>query len=148
MKYKQGKYKPKNPKKYKGDPTQIFYRSGWEQRLFIYLDQSEHVIWWQSEEQVVPYISPVDNCQHRYFPDVLAHMKTKNGEKTYLIEVKPKGQCKPPKQPKKITKRYVEEVFEFGKNTAKWEAAIEVCKEKGWEFMILTEDQLCPAKPK
>ena len=32
MSYK-GYFKPKNPKKYKGDPTNIIYRSLWEKKL-------------------------------------------------------------------------------------------------------------------
>jgi len=35
MSYK-GKYRPENPKKYKGDPTNIVYRSLWERKFMRY----------------------------------------------------------------------------------------------------------------
>ena len=46
-KYK-GLFKPKNPKKYKGDPTNIIYRSSWEKQMMIYFDNNEHIVEWQS----------------------------------------------------------------------------------------------------
>ena len=56
-----------------------------------WLDRNPDIISWASEELVIPYISPVDNRQHRYFPDFLVKMKTREGKtKTVLIEVKPK----------------------------------------------------------
>jgi hypothetical protein len=70
-KYYQGRFKPKNPKKYMGDPTNIIYRSGWEFKLMRYLDVHPDVIEWGSEELIVPYRSPIDGRMHRYFPDFL-----------------------------------------------------------------------------
>jgi len=55
-----GKYKPKNYKKYRGDPTKIYYRSLWERRFMDYCDRNSKIIEWGSEEIVIPYISPVD----------------------------------------------------------------------------------------
>ena len=77
----QGKYKPKNPKKYKGDPSNIIYRSGWELKLMIRLDEDEQIISWGSEEIAIPYISPLDNKIHRYYPDFLVTKINKNGIK-------------------------------------------------------------------
>ena len=39
----QGRFKPKNPSKYMGDPTNIIYRSSWELRLMSYLDDHKNV---------------------------------------------------------------------------------------------------------
>jgi hypothetical protein len=47
-----GFFKPKNPKKYRGDPTNIIYRSGWELKLMLYLDDHKEVVSWGSEEVV------------------------------------------------------------------------------------------------
>ena len=59
MTYK-GKYKVKNKKKYKGDPTNIVYRSMWERHCFKWCDESSDVVEWSSEEIVVPYLYEVD----------------------------------------------------------------------------------------
>ena len=71
MKTYKGYFKPKNPKKYKGDPTNIIYRSSWECKLMIRLDEDPNVISWGSEEIIIPYRSPIDNKIHRYFVDFI-----------------------------------------------------------------------------
>ena len=43
-KYQQGIYKLKNPKKYKGNPDNIVYRSSWELKLLKWLDDHPQVI--------------------------------------------------------------------------------------------------------
>jgi len=138
-----GRFIPKNPKKYVGDPNNIIYRSSWECKMMSWLDQNPSIISWASEELIVPYISPVDNRKHRYFPDFIVKMRTKDGTvKTMMLEVKPKKQTKQPKQRKRITKQYIEEVQTWGVNQAKWKAATEYCLDRGWEFKIITEDHL------
>jgi hypothetical protein len=142
MSYK-GKYKPSNFKKYKGDPTNIVYRSLWERKFMQYCDLNENILEWGSEEIALPYRSPIDGRVHRYFPDFYIKVKESNGEiKKYLIEIKPKKQTMEPKIPKKKTKGYIYEVVEYAKNQAKWQAAQEFCKDRLWEFKILTEDEL------
>ena len=51
-----GRYKPKNPKKYKGDYTNVIYRSLWEKHAFKWCDTNANVIEWSSEEVVIPYL--------------------------------------------------------------------------------------------
>jgi hypothetical protein len=142
-KYHQGKFKPKNPQKYKGDPTNIIYRSSWERKFLKYCDTNENIIEYSSEEIALPYRSPVDGKIHRYFPDFYIKVKESTGEtKKYLIEIKPKKQLVKPKVPKRQTKGYLYEVYEYAKNQAKWETAREYCKDRNWEFKVLTEDDL------
>lgn len=142
MAYK-GRFTPKNPKKYHGDPTNIIYRSLWERKVMVYLDENTNVVEWGSEEIVIPYRSPEDNRIHRYFPDFIVKARSKDGTvKTMVLEVKPKYQTVEPKKQKKITKKYITEVMTWGKNQAKWRAAEEFCLDRGWEFRILTEDHL------
>jgi hypothetical protein len=137
-----GKFIPKNPKKYNGDPSNIIYRSTWEVRVMKYLDEHPNVLWWASEELHVPYLSPVDNKVHRYFPDFIVKAKDKTGTiKTLMLEVKPEKQTKMPTQTKK-TKKYLEEAVTFAVNQAKWKAADLFCKEHGWQFKIITEKEL------
>ena len=141
--YKQGFFSPKHPKKYIGDPTNIVYRSGWEKRVMQSLDDNLNVVRWASEEVVIPYLSPIDNRPHRYFVDFYVEAKLADGSiKKMLLEVKPAAQTKPPKAPKRKTKRYISEVMTYGVNEAKWKAAKEFCDEKGWEFRIITEAEL------
>ena len=59
-----------------------------------------------------------------------------------IIEIKPKKQTVEPKVQKKKTKGYIYEVYEYAKNQAKWKAAREFCKDRLWEFKIITEDEL------
>jgi hypothetical protein len=139
----QGFFKPKNPQKYKGDPTNIVYRSSWELKLMLYLDSKKEVISWASEEIIIPYRSPIDGKIHRYFPDFIVTKINSNGKKeTVLIEVKPQKQTIPPEPKGKINKRYLTEVANWGKNEAKWKAAKEYCEDRGWTFHIFTEKEL------
>lgn len=140
-----GKFKPKHPEKYIGDPSNIVYRSSYELKFCRYLDNNKNVMKWGSEEFSIPYISPMDNKYHRYFPDFIVKKKnSKGGIDTLVVEVKPKHQTAPPapQSSKRPSKRYLNEVYAWGINSAKWEAARKFCLNKGWEFVIITEIEL------
>tara|TARA_B110000211_G_scaffold220979_1_gene268115 strand:- start:267 stop:710 length:444 start_codon:yes stop_codon:yes gene_type:complete len=138
-----GKYNPIHPKKYVGNPANITYRSMWERRFMKYCDTNLNVLKWSSEELVIPYVSPVDRKMHRYYPDFLITISNKDGkEKTIVVEVKPKRECKAPKKKTKITPRYLQEMKTWSVNEAKWKHAEEFCKDRGWEFKIVTEDHV------
>jgi hypothetical protein len=137
-----GRFRPKNPQKYKGDATNIIYRSTWEIKVMRYLDENPNIIWWGSEELPIPYISPIDKKKHRYFPDFIAKIRKNDGKvMTYIIEVKPEKQTKPPTQKRK-TKTFIQEAMTYEVNKAKWYAAEEFCKDHGWQFLVLTEKHL------
>ncbi len=142
MSYK-GKYYPSFPRKYKGDPTNIIYRSLWERKFMVYCDKNQNILEWASEEIAIPYRSPIDNRVHRYFPDFYMKVKETNGKiKNYVIEVKPAKQTKPPKKPKRQTKGYIREAYEYARNQAKWKMAKEFCADRQWEFKVVTEKEL------
>ena len=142
MSYK-GKYYPSYPRKYKGDPTNIIYRSLWERKFMVYCDKNDNILEWASEEIAIPYRSPVDNRVHRYFPDFYMKVKERGGKvKRYVIEVKPEKQTKPPVKPKRQTKGYIREAYEYAKNQAKWKMAREFCADRQWEFKVVTEKEL------
>lgn len=146
MSYK-GKYKPQNPSKYVGDVNNIQYRSLWERRFMVHCDTNANITKWGSEEIVIPYISPVDGKRHRYFVDFIIETKAENGERQVsLIEIKPKKQCKEPKPPqgrgKKQISNYIYESRAWGVNQQKWNAAKAFAEERGWKFVILTEDDI------
>lgn len=138
-----GFFKPKNPQKYKGNPTQIVYRSSWECRVMSFLDNNPSIIQWSSEEIIIPYLSPIDRKVHRYFPDFYIKVKDKNGRiKEMIWEIKPKKQSVQPKKQSRITQRYINEVVTWGINEAKWKAAEEYCLDRGWQFKVLTEEDI------
>ena len=145
MTYK-GRYFPTNPKKYRGNPNQITYRSLWERKVMVYCDKNDAIIEWGSEEVIVPYLSPMDGKIHRYFPDFYMKVRQADGStKKFIIEVKPKSQCKQPvKNPKRRTTKWFNEVKTFAINQAKWKSAREFCEDKGMEFKIFTEDHINP----
>jgi len=138
-----GRFVPKHPEKYKGNPTNIVYRSSWELQFMGLLDKNPNVLQWASEEVVVPYKSPLDNRWHRYFPDFIVRMRDRDGKTVVkMIEIKPRSQSVPPevrKDGQRITKKYLREVATYGVNNAKWEAAKEFCADRNWEFVVITE---------
>jgi hypothetical protein len=133
------KYIPIFPEKYTGDPSNIIMRSSWETRFASWCDKNPSVLKWSSEETIIPYRCPTDNRIHRYFVDFKITVAT---GKTYLVEVKPQAQTQQPIYPGKRTQRYLQESLTFMKNQAKWEAANEFAKDRGWEFKIITENEL------
>ena len=142
-----GTFRAQNPKKYKGDASRIIYRSSWELKLMAHLDMHPDVIEWSSEEVVIPYISPIDGKRHRYFVDFFVKRKGRDGSlESLLIEVKPAAQTIPPEvkitKGQKPTRRYITEVMTWGVNSAKWAAAEEYCKDRGWRFVIMSEKEL------
>lgn len=137
------RYIPVNTQKYSGDPTNIIMRSSWETKFAAWCDHNPSVIKWKSEETIVPYRCPLDNKIHRYFVDFQIQIKDKDGVlKTYLIEIKPDIQTRPPDASKKKTKRFLLETATYIKNKAKWEAARNWAKDRGYGFTILTEHHL------
>lgn len=139
-----GKFRPSNYLKYKGDPTNIIYRSLWELKFMNYCDKNENILEWGSEELWIPYVSPKDNRVHRYFPDFYIKYRNRHGNiQKSLIEIKPLKQTKKPNMsPKRKTKTWMNEVVTYGVNQAKWKAAEEFCEDRLWDFKILTEKEL------
>ena len=138
-----GKYKVRNYKKYKGDPTGVVYRSLWERKFMKWCDGNPNILEWWSEELAIPYYDPVQKKWRRYFPDFWMKVKEKNGKvESYLVEVKPKRQVEGPKPQKRKTKKYLREVFDYATNQAIWQAAQEYCNDRLWKFMLVTEREL------
>lgn len=142
MSYK-GFFKPVNPTKYKGDPSNIVYRSSWELKFMRYLDAHKDVLEWSSEEFSIPYRSPVDGKVHRYFPDFKIKKKNIDGTvEVAVVEIKPAKETRPPVPQTKHTKTYLKEVYTWGINSAKWKAAQSYCEDRKWKFMLMTEHEL------
>lgn len=138
-----GRYRIENIKKYKGDISDVIYRSSWELKFMRWCDSNPSVLEWGSETVIIPYRSPVDNNVHRYFVDFYIKIQDKNKKiLKYLIEIKPEKFTKPPPIPQKQTKRFIQEVFNYGINQSKWKAATSFCDDRGWKFLVLTERDL------
>lgn len=141
-----GRFKPKHPEKYtKGDPDKIIYRSSLELKLMNYMDNTESVLEWASEEFSIPYRSPLDGELHRYFPDIWCKIKKADGNvETLVIEVKMEkenamNEENAPKRGNKLMRYYMKEVARWGVNDAKFKAATLFCEDRGWKFRVMTE---------
>lgn len=143
MSYK-GIFKPSNPKKYKGDPNNIVYRSLWERKMMVYCDLNENVMEWASEEFFVPYYDPTTKRVRRYFPDFFIKYTDKEGKiRRSVIEVKPMRETVEPVVTKgKSKKTMITEATNYVRNQAKWKAAREFCADRNLEFRIMTEKEL------
>ena len=103
------------------------------------LDLHPAVVAFASEETVVPYRNPATGRVHRYFVDFW--VKYKSGEER-LLEVKPLAQTRRPDRPKRITRKYKEQVVTYAINERKWEAARAFAAARGMTFQLITEREL------
>jgi hypothetical protein len=138
-----GVYHPLNPKKYIGERDPKF-KSLLEYRLMYYLDKSPAVISWSYEKLTIKYKDMSSNGKLRtYYIDFVAVINTGNKVKRVWIEVKSKRETEPPRQSKNKKKRnQILENNTWIKNQCKWKTAEHAAKAKGYEFIIITEDQL------
>jgi hypothetical protein len=147
-----GRFRPKSPEKYKGDPTQIIYRSLWELKLMKRFDEHPDIVEWQSEEIAVPYYNPVKGKKSRYFPDFVIKKRIADDKyQVVMIEVKPKKQTSAPDPAMKyktptgrVSRRFINEATTYAINEAKWKAAMQYCQERGWVFQVMTETEIRP----
>lgn len=140
--YRQGIFKPLNPEKCL-NTGQIVYRSHLEFRFLKMCDKNSLVVEWSSEAVIIPYNNPVKGRLARYYIDAYLKMKTPDGFKKFLIEIKPEKQTKAPtvsKRKKKSTVLYENAMYAV--NTKKWEAAEEFAKKRKMQFMIITEKDI------
>lgn len=136
--FMQGWFIPRHPEKYRGDASRIRYMSSWEYNFHQMLDGNPNVLEWSSEEIAIPYLSPIDGRMHKYYPDYFIVFKNKDGEICQeLIEVKPIKQVK---KPTKRSSQYEQATFVV--NMAKWAAARAFCEANGFNFRIVTENEL------
>jgi hypothetical protein len=130
--YKQGYIDPNSCKKLfpqlKRDS--IIYRSSYEKKFIIWLEQNKHVKYWGSECFSIPYILITDGKMHSYYPDYFVELES--GE-CWVVEIKPYNQTqKPVNENCWAAKEYI-------KNMCKWKATKEFCESKGYKFKVFTE---------
>lgn len=135
-KHAQGQYQPLNPKKYAGSGP-ILYRSSWEKDMCIICDTNPAIIEWAVEPFSIPYKDPVDGKNKNYWPDFLIRYVDATGAiKMQLIEIKPYKQTQ-----LSMAKTKKDKIIVYV-NYAKWEYALQYCKQNGMEFKVLTEKDL------
>lgn len=146
--FKQGYYTPIYPEKWvitedSLEPGKIKYRSSWEKHFCLFADMSPDIIMVNSEGIVIPYISPLDGKEHRYYIDFIIKNKQ---NKIFLVEIKPRAQTLLPKAPKnnseKEMNRFKKAIETYAVNKAKWETAEKYAVSQGFNFTILTEYEL------
>ena len=145
--FRQGTYRPINKHKYKAAHTPV-YRSSWELKFFTWCDNNPNVLEWSSENIIIPYASPFDGKIHRYYVDNKVVIQEGDIVTKYLIEIKPEKQTKPPvaKNSNKKQSTILYEKVTYVTNQAKWDAAKQWCKQRGYKFLILTEKELFNGK--
>lgn len=145
--HRQNYFHPKNLFKYMGDTDNIIYRSSWEKKVFIFLDENPNILGWASEPFPIPYMKPImingkaSMKKANYFPDIYVEFIDATGtEKRQLIEIKPDKQTRPSTSRKPTVK--LQENYVHAVNTAKWNAAQLWCQHNGIEFVIATEKSI------
>lgn len=155
--YKQGLFVPKNKEKLIKANSQggVYYRSGLEHKMMIYLDNNESIRSWSSEYIKIPYEKTEyvnetqmwETTKHTYYPDFYYELVRSDGTVTKVVaEVKPSSETREPKIPQNPTAKQLKN-FEYAlkmwnKNLSKWKYMIEWCERKGFEFIIITEERL------
>lgn len=133
----QGKFTPKNPQKYVGKHSPR-YRSGWELTFMMFCDNHDGVIYWASEAMSIPYKNPFTGKITNYVPDFFVMYEDKYGrKKAEIVEIKPKKQSLIESRVASAKDRAV-----VALNHAKWSAAMAYCKQQGYTFRVITEDDL------
>ena len=138
-KWVSGIFVPKNPQKilYNGTPKPIYFRSSWEAIFFRTLDETKNVLNWGSEILAIPYVSPLDNKIHKYYPDIYIIYQNKDNEIVReLIEIKPANQS----GLVETKSKYLKETIIV--NQAKWEAAQKYCEDNNIKFRVMTEKEI------
>ena len=130
--YNQGYIDPKSCKKLIDRSKPIIYRSSYEKRFLLWLENCTKVTRGGSECVRIPYLF-VDGKMHEYYPDY--YVEFADGAKM-LVEIKPLNQTHPPVNENSWAAR------EWVKNSCKWKAAQEFCTAKGFQFKILTENTI------
>lgn len=135
-KWAKGIYTPKNPQKYIGNHNPK-YRSGWELRTMMFLDENKHIINWASEAISIPYKNPLTGKMSRYIPDFFVVYQNKYQQiKAELIEVKPKSQTS------LVEAKSKHDQLHAIVNQVKFASAKAYCKQHGYTFRVISEDSI------
>jgi len=146
--YHSGLYQVFNTQKYMGDVTKVIYRSSWELKFMLYLDKTDRILRWGSENITIPYQDEKGKF-HRYYPDMYYEMMINNDPHKFMrvvAEIKPYKETKYPTKPKKITVKSMEsyeyQLKTYQRNLYKWTKAKVWCERNQMIFVIIHEGHL------
>ena len=133
----QGFYEVKNTEKYIGNHKPR-YRSGWELTFMQFCDNNKNVLKWASEAMRIPYRHPLTGKMTMYVPDFfVVYVNRFNQQVAEVVEIKPKKQSIIESKVANAKDRIIVAI-----NHAKWAAAKAYCKQNGFIFRVVTEDDL------
>lgn len=161
-KYHQGNFIPTNKDKVLKLNSEggLYFRSGLEKKMMIWLDHNENILIWGCENLEIPYqMTHFENGDmkiknHRYYPDFYYRMRKVDGTiKDIVVEVKPQkeyemvlllneGKVNVTEGSLKKLRNQEYDIKMAYRNKSKWETMIEWCNKKGYEFIIITEKHL------
>jgi hypothetical protein len=160
--YKSGNFIPMNKHKVLklNKEGGVYFRSSWENRIMIWLDNNESIKMWGAECLKIPYqmthfkSGDLEIRDHNYYPDFYYEMLNQDGSiKRVVVEVKPhkeyqmvldlnEGKLNVPQNGLKKLKSFEYDLKMAQRNRDKWETMIKWCNKKGYEFIIITEHHL------
>ena len=162
-KFHGGNYIPQNKDKVLKLNTEggVYYRSSWEKKIMFWMDMKPEIFQWGAECLEIPYqMTHFDNGDtkiksHRYYPDFFYRMRLADGTlKEVVVEVKPQKEydmviqlnegkfANVPETSLKKLKSFEYDLKMAYKNKNKWETMIAWCNKKGYDFIIITENNL------
>jgi len=146
--YHQGIYQVFNKDKYMGQVESCIYRSGWELKMFMFLDRNDKILRWASENITIPY-QDEKGKYHRYYPDLYYEIMIDGDPHKFeriVAEIKPYKETQYPKQPVKLTAKSLEtyeyQLKTYQRNLYKWTKAIDWCTKNHMKFIIIHEGHL------
>jgi hypothetical protein len=135
--FAQGVFTPTQPEKYIGKHLPR-YRSGWEFTFMQFCDNNKSVLKWASEAIKIPYMHPLTGKRTNYIPDFFVVYVNKYGQQlAEIVEIKPKKQSLIESRTANAKDRAVVAI-----NHAKWASAMAYCKQNGFKFRVVTEEDL------
>ena len=135
--YAQGLFTPINKQKYIGKNIPK-YRSGWELTFMTFCDSNKNVLYWASESISIPYRHPFKGKVVNYIPDFFVVYQNKYGKQiAEMVEIKPKKQSLIESKVASARDKIIVAI-----NHAKWASAVAYCKQHGYTFRVITENEL------
>ena len=140
-KYRNGKtgvYNMMHPEKFTGTEKPV-YKSNLEFLFMRYADTNPAIVQWGYENCSIKYLDKSTNPAkvRRYFIDFVCKVRVGSLFKTVWVEIKPKSETHKPRSNANVKTQLI-----WVKNQCKWEAATQLAKLKGYEFHVITEEEL------
>jgi hypothetical protein len=149
--FKQGYFDVSKSLKYMNSGEPCIYRSSLEFKFMKWCEHTDRVVNWNSEPFSIKYICLETGKERNYYIDFSVITQT---PETWIIEVKPHKEVLEAEKFGKIyhklgeieRKKFVNANKVAAKNYSKWKHAKQICEERSWKFIIVTEKFLNRSK--